>query len=71
MEERKEANKQAMREDRHEEDLKFNNDLLAIAHNASFHLHHGARLEHFLLLQTFLSYALDWTVISVGLVGSA
>jgi hypothetical protein len=36
-----EANKQAMREDQHKKDQEFNNDLLTIAHNAGFHLHHG------------------------------
>jgi len=38
------------------------NDLLAIAHNASFRLHRGTRLGHFLLLRTSLS----WTVGQCG-----
>jgi len=38
-----EANKQAMREDQRKKDQEFNNDLLTIAHNAGFHLHHGVR----------------------------
>jgi len=48
MEERKEVNKQVVTEDWHKEDEEFSNDLLAIAHNASFHCHHGVRSNHFL-----------------------
>jgi mannose-6-phosphate isomerase-like protein (cupin superfamily) len=67
MRKRKEANKQAMKEDRHKEDQEFNNDLLAIAHNASFHLHHGVRSKHFFLLQTFFSCTIGLYLL-VGLV---
>jgi hypothetical protein len=55
MEERKEVNKQAMKEDQHKEDQEFNNDLFTIAHNANFYRHHGVRLKHFLFLRTFFS----------------
>jgi hypothetical protein len=50
MEKRKEMKKQAMREDQSKEDQEFNNDLLTIARNASFHLHHGVKLKHFFIL---------------------
>ncbi len=59
MEKRKEMKKQAMREDQSKEDQEFNNDLLTIARNASFHLHHGVKLKHFFILWTFFHALLD------------
>jgi hypothetical protein len=49
MEKRKDMNKQAIREDQHKKDQEFNNDLLDIAHNASFCFHDGVKLNFFLL----------------------
>ncbi len=56
-----EANKQAMREDQHKKDQEFNNDLLTIAHNASFHLHHGVRSSIIFFYEPFLCALLDCT----------
>jgi len=50
MEERKEANKQVVRENWHKEDQLFKNHLFAIAQNANFYLHQDAKSKHFLFL---------------------
>jgi hypothetical protein len=51
-----------MKEDRHKEDQEFNNDLLAIAHNASFCLHHGVRSKHFFSFAN-LFFMHHWTIL--------
>jgi len=52
-----------MREDQHKKDQEFNNDLLTIAHNASFCLHHGVRLNFFFLMNLF---SMHYWIVFIG-----